>query len=59
MNGHEDNKRQNENALTTFKTTVLVSSMDLFVLSSNSKILHSYGDVTIACDGLQILTYAR
>ena len=33
----------------------------LFVwsLSSHSKILHSYGDVIIAGEGLQILTYAR
>ena len=32
----------------------------LFVcLSSHSRIFHSYGDVTIAGEGLQILTYAR
>ena len=33
----------------------------LFVcdLSSNSRIYHSYGDVTISFEGLQILTYAR
>ena len=29
------------------------------VLSSHSRIFHSYGDVTIADEGLQILTYAR
>ena len=28
-------------------------------LSSHSSIFHSYGDVTIVCEGLQILTYAR
>ena len=28
-------------------------------LSSHSRIFHSYGDVTIADEGLQILTYAR
>ena len=28
-------------------------------LSPHSRILHSYGDVTITCEGLQILTYAR
>ena len=28
-------------------------------LSSHSRIFHSYGDVTIAGEGLQILTYAR
>ena len=28
-------------------------------LSSHSKIFHSYGDVTITGEGLQILTYAR
>ena len=34
---------------------------DLFVccLLSRSRIFHSYGDVTIAGEGLQILTYAR
>ena len=33
----------------------------LFVLSlsSNSKIFHPYGDVTISGEGLQIMTYAR
>ena len=33
----------------------------LFVwgLSSHSRIFHSYGDVIITCEGLQILTYAR
>ena len=33
----------------------------LFVwgFSSNSRIFHSYGDFTIAGEGLQILTYAR
>ena len=33
----------------------------LFVwgLSSHSRIFHSYGDVTITGEGLQILTYAR
>ena len=33
----------------------------LFVwgLSSHSRIFHSYGDVTVAGEGLQILTYAR
>ena len=33
----------------------------LFVwsLSSHSRIFHSYGDVGIACEGLQISTYAR
>ena len=36
-------------------------SMVLFVwsLSSHSRIFHSYGDVTIAGEGLQISTYAR
>ena len=34
----------------------LVGCMEL---SSHSKIFHSYGDVTIAGEGLQILTYAR
>ena len=28
-------------------------------LTSHSRIFHSYGDVTIAGEGLQILTYAR
>ena len=27
--------------------------------SSHSRIFHSYGDVTITCEGLQILSYAR
>ena len=30
-----------------------------FCLSSHSRIFHSYGDVTIAGEGLQILTYAH
>ena len=30
-----------------------------WVSSSHSKICHSYGDVTIDDEGLQILTYAR
>ena len=28
-------------------------------LSSHSRIIHTYGDVTITGEGLQILTYAR
>ena len=45
--------------------TMLIKFVCLFVclfvwsLSSHSRIFHSYGDVTIACEGLQILTYAR
>ena len=31
----------------------------IWSLSSHSRIFHSYGDVTIAGEGLQILTYAR
>ena len=31
----------------------------LWSLASHSRIFHSYGDVTIAGKGLQILTYAR
>ena len=33
----------------------------LFVwgFTSHSRIFHSYGDVTISCEGLQILTYTR
>ena len=30
-----------------------------FGFSSHSRIIHSYGDVTIAGEGLQILIYAR
>ena len=30
-----------------------------FVFLSHSRIFHMYGDVTIAGEGLQILTYAR
>ena len=39
----------------------LLFSFCLFVcrLSSHSRIFHSYGDVTITGEGLQILTYAR
>ena len=33
--------------------------MFVWSLSSHSRIFHSYGDVTIAGEGLQILTYAR
>ena len=39
--------------------TGVTNSFFLFVCSENSKILHSFGDVTITCEGLQILTYAR
>ena len=34
-------------------------SLFVWSLSSHSRIFHSYGDVTIADEGLQILTYAR
>ena len=30
-----------------------------FSLSSHPRLFHSYGDVTIACEGLQILNYTR
>ena len=34
-------------------------TVGLLGLSSHSRIFHSYGDVTITGEGLQILTYAR
>ena len=42
-------------------TTLGFSYVCLFVwgLSSHSRLFHSYGDVTIIGEGLQILTYAR
>ena len=42
----------------SWEDTISLAS-DCFVCSSHSRIVHSYGDVTITGDGLQILTYAR
>ena len=41
--------------------TIFILFVCLFVwsFSSHSRIFHSYGDVTITSEGLQILTYAR
>ena len=33
--------------------------VELIYISSHSRIFHSYGDVTFASEGLQILTYPR
>ena len=41
------------------KTTLCTCWLVVWSLSSHSGIFHSYGDVTIASEGLQILTYAR
>ena len=37
----------------------LIFCLLVWALSSHSRIFHSYGDVTITGEGLQILTYAR
>ena len=31
----------------------------VWVFSSHSRVFYSFGDVTIACEGLQVLTFAR
>ena len=38
---------------------ILINSLFVWSLSSHSWIVHTYWDVTIAGEGLQILTYAR
>ena len=41
------------------KGLILFVCLFVWNLSSHSRIFHSYGDVTITGEGLQILTYAR
>ena len=50
---------QTPTASSVFKLYYYFSSLFLFVFSSHSRIFHSFEDVTIAGEGLQILTYAR
>ena len=43
-----------------YNIALLYTNVCLFgVFSSHSRIFHSYGDVTVAGEGQQILTYAR
>ena len=57
----EHPKHRDTHHLVFFLRVVLYSLFVMFVwgFSSHSKIFHSYGDVTIIGEGLQILTYAR
>ena len=41
------------------KTFLVFLGFFVWSFSSQSRIFHSFGDVTIAGEGLQILTYAR
>ena len=43
----------------TLMDIILCKFAVVWSLSSHSRIFHSYGDVTITGEGLQILTYAR
>ena len=60
-NNYDSKSKPVLNYITTARTAQGILFVMLFVwsLSSHSRIVHSYGDVTIAGEGLQILTYAR
>ena len=42
-----------------FEFTIVTCFLFLWILSPHLRILHSYGYVTIAVEGIQKLTYAR